>query len=291
MTAKQVVFLCLGTRGDVQPILCVASALSQHPHIQCTLVTHAALQEPLTPFLGQVSFFPIQSPSYQRDVIPSDILGYEEEEDEEKTSLDALLEQDNSAELHNELPVTHATDADMTPLNDPNNPNEVEETATYVLEHDIKKKRQASTSLVSQDDKKHQSTTRRHKASDRPANSERKERERTFRIDRERQACLEACMEGKADLIVFNLFTLCAWHIAECLNVPSLCLHPYLIPSVSIYAYMYLSRCLPTIFLSFEIICNTLSLCSQPYLSLMPSVHIEFNLSLPALSLSPLASL
>jgi hypothetical protein len=47
--------------------------------------------------------------------------------------------------------------------------------------------------------------------------------------DTERQECLEACMGST--LIVFNLFALAAWHIAEYLRVPCIAVSPYAMPS------------------------------------------------------------
>jgi hypothetical protein len=104
-----IVFVALGTRGDVQPILALASSLVGRPWtspssslssnssststishdantdvIRCALVTHEELRECMTPYLhrngrpsnARVQFRAIRSPCFQRPVQPQDVYGH-----------------------------------------------------------------------------------------------------------------------------------------------------------------------------------------------------------------------
>jgi UDP:flavonoid glycosyltransferase YjiC (YdhE family) len=157
-----VVFLALGTRGDVQPLLCVAGQLCSEADVTCVLVTHAELYACLKPHLGSVHFRPVSTSCYRRAVDSSDIL---------------------------------AAPAYSTGRKRPSTPSLASPTTP------AEKKQRSSSEHATQP---------------------------TRLSDVERDQCLEACHD--ASLIIFNLFTLCGWHIAECLGIPCICAQPYIIP-------------------------------------------------------------
>jgi len=50
---KTIVFLALGTRGDVQPCLALALALAAKGDVRCVLATHAELQQSFAMYVEQ----------------------------------------------------------------------------------------------------------------------------------------------------------------------------------------------------------------------------------------------